>query len=63
MGLLSGRRRRRAERENRVRESAYAKAVDKGKSAAEAAAVAEKAVRRHRRRRRLIIIGAANSGS
>lgn len=63
MGLLSARRRRKAERENRVREDAYAKAIAKGKSPDEATTAAEKAVRRHQRRRRLLIISAgAGSG-
>jgi hypothetical protein len=61
VGLLSARRRRRAEREGRIRDEAYAKAVTKGQSPTEAATTAERAVRRHRRRRRLIIMSAGGS--
>lgn len=62
MGLFSGRKQRKAERERRVRDAAYAKAIAQGQPPEQASTTADRAVQRHRRRRRILLISAGGSG-
>lgn len=54
MGLLSAGKLRRAERERRLQDATYKRAIEQGKQPEQAALLAERALQQRRRRHRII---------